>query len=209
MNVNPISPEKLLDTIQRLGVLDFLKSKLVKQPDVAAAKLATVLDELSKIYGSMNEELGIYLSLFFDDLDPEQLKREKTSLASLDEAEILIRMSEARGRCKKIYNIYKRYLRPWFDQILLPEERKDLNGLFRELSDIDSHMVDAINDIATWLAKEANETKDLVKRGDFESANKRIIEARRVIHPQRERIVEAMLQIRRLEGNFIEISGAV
>lgn len=43
--------DKLVDTADRLGVIDAVKTKLVKQPDPAAAKLVTVLEELSKIYG--------------------------------------------------------------------------------------------------------------------------------------------------------------
>jgi hypothetical protein len=39
----PLSPDKLVDTADRLGALDAVKRKLVKQPDPAAAKLVTVL----------------------------------------------------------------------------------------------------------------------------------------------------------------------
>jgi hypothetical protein len=205
----PISPDKLFDTAQRLGIIDAVKRQLVKQPDPAAAKLVTVLEELSKIYGAMEDELTTYLSLFFDDSDPKQLARERGSLASLEGGAIRARMEEARGRCSKIWNIYTRYLTPWFDRVLNPDERRELAGLFRELSEVDSHMVDAINDIATWLTREASETGDLVERDNIADANKRVLEARRQMRPMRERIADAMIQIRRLEGDFIEISGAV
>ena len=45
----PISPDKLVDTADGLGAIEAVKRKLVKQPDPAAAKLVTVLEELSKI----------------------------------------------------------------------------------------------------------------------------------------------------------------
>ena len=205
----PISPDKLFETAQRLGAIDAVKRQLVKQPDPAAAKLVTVLEELSKIYGAMEDELTTYLSLFFDESDPKQLARERGSLARLEGGAIRARMGEARGRCSKIWNIYTRYLTPWFDRVLKPDERTQLAGLFRELSEVDSHMVDAINDLASWLTNEASKTVDLVERDNFADANKRVLEARRHVRPMRERIVEAMMQIRRLESDFIEISGAV
>jgi hypothetical protein len=149
----PISPDKLVDTADRLGAIDAVKRKLVKQPDPAAAQLVTVLEELSKIYGSMEEELTTYLSLFFDDSDPKQLTRERAALGRLEGGAIRARMSEARGRCSKIWNIYGRYLTPWFDRVLDPGESEHLRQLFRELSEIDSHMVDAIDDVANSTSR--------------------------------------------------------
>jgi len=49
--------DKLLDTASKLGAIEAVKRKLVMQPDPAAAQLVTVLEELSKIYGAMEEEL--------------------------------------------------------------------------------------------------------------------------------------------------------
>jgi transcription elongation GreA/GreB family factor len=70
-------------------------------------------------------------------------------------------------------------------------------------------MVDAIDDIASWLTAEASETGDLVEQNDLTEANERIRSARRQIRPLRERIAKAMIEIRGLEGEFIEMSGAV
>lgn len=205
----PISPEKLVDTADRLGAIEAVKRKLMKQPDPAAAKLVTVLEELSKVYGALEDELTTYLALFFDNSDPKQLARERAALGRLEGGAIRARMGEARGRCGKIWNIYQRYLTPWFDRVLNRAEREQLSGLFRELSEIDSHMVDAIDDVASWLTVEALTTGDLVEHNHLTDANARVAAARREIRPLRERIAEAMLQIRRLEGEFIEVSGAV
>lgn len=71
----------------------------------------------------MEDELTTYLSLFLDDSDPKQLARERAALARLDGGAVHARMQEARGRCSKIWNIYNRYLTPWFDRILNPSER--------------------------------------------------------------------------------------
>lgn len=97
----PLSPEKLVDTADRLGAIDAVKRKLVKQPDPAAAKLVTVLEELSKIYGAMEDELTTYLALDFDHSDVKQLARERAALARLEGGAIRARMEEARGRCSR------------------------------------------------------------------------------------------------------------
>jgi hypothetical protein len=204
-----VGVEELVDTADRLGVLDAIKAKLVKQPDPAAAKLVTVLEELSKIYGAIDDEFTNYLSLFFDDADPRQLARERAALARLEGGEIRARMAEARGRCSKITNIYDRYLTPWFDRVVNPDEALQLQGLFRELYEVDSHMVDAITGLSDWLAAEAEKTNDLVERDALADANARIDAARQERRAVRQRTAEAMIGIRRLESEFIEVSGAV
>jgi hypothetical protein len=211
--MNPIAaliePAKyLFEVADRLGAIEAVKRKLIKQPDPAAAKLVTVLAELSKVYGAMEDELTTYLSLFFDASDGKQLARERAALARLESGAIQARMAEARGRCSKIWNIYNTYLRPWFDRVLDPTESQELFGLFRELSEIDSHMVDVIKGLATWLAAEAKMTGDLVEDSDLAKANARIVAAWREVRPMRKRIADAMVQIQELEGQFIEISGA-
>jgi len=118
-------------------------------------------------------------------------------------------MSEARGRCGKIWNIYDRYLTPWLQRVLDPAESQQLFGLFRELSEIDSHMVDAIEEISTLLTAEAKATADLVEQRDYADANRRVVAARKEMRPIREAIAGAMVRIRGLESDFIEISGAV
>ncbi len=205
----PISPAKLFDVADRLGAIEAVKRKLIAQPDPAAAQLVTVLEELSKIYGAMEDELTTYLSLFFAESEQKQLAHERAALARLEAGAIRARMSEARGRCGKIWNIYVRYLTPWFQRVLNPHESEHVSELFRELSEVDSHMVDAIAEIADWLTEEAKATLDLVEQNNYEDANARVVAARRVVRPMRERIADSMIRIRRIESDFIEISGAV
>jgi hypothetical protein len=205
----PVSPDKLFDVANRLGVIEAVKRKLVKQPDPAAAKLVTVLEEISKIYTAMEGELTTYFALFFDESDPKQLAKERANLARLEGGEIQARMGEARGRCTKITNIYERYLTPWFGRVLNPDEAEQLRALFREMAEFDAHMIDGITDLGQWLTTEAAQTSDLVEDEEYAEANARVRSAVRQIRPLRERIAESMMQIRRLESEFIEISGAV
>ena len=93
--------------------------------------------------------------------------------------------------------------------MLDPAESQQVSALFRELSDVDSHMVDAIEEVATLLTVEANATGDLVEQNDYANANRRVIAARLEMRPMREAIAGAMVRIRRLESDFIDISEAV
>ena len=83
-------------------------------------------------------------------------------------------MGEGRARCAKIWSIYQRYLTPWFDRVLNRHERDQLFGLFRELSQIDSAIVEAIDEVASRLTAEGVATGDLVERNDFTGANARV-----------------------------------
>ena len=71
--------------------------------------------------------------------------------------------------------------------MLNPDESEQLRALFRELSEVDSHTVDAINDIANWLTSEALATGKLAGRNEFSAANARVLAARREMRPLRER----------------------
>src|SRR5271157_683075 len=147
----------LVDISEKLGLIDALKTKLIRQPDPAAAKLQAVLDEISKIYLAFEQELVRYLSLT---LDPDELPHEKNVLIDLEGGNIVARMGEARGHCSKIYNIYKRYLSPWFQRLfasseLSNEELSNMDSLFMDLSSTDGRMLDLVDQVSGWLSQEA------------------------------------------------------
>jgi len=202
----PISPNKCLDTTERLCALEAVKGKLIRQPDPAVTQLVMVFEELSKIYGVIQDELTTYFALFFDDSDPKQLAKEWATLTRLNAGEIRARLWAAEGRCAKIWNIYVRYLAPWFGEMLNPEESQQLREIFQEISEADSHMLEAIDAITAWLTEEARATADLVDNNNYADANARIASAIRQAQPIRKRIVAAMYRIRGLEDDFIEIS---
>jgi hypothetical protein len=81
--------------------------------------------------------------------------------------------------------------------------------LFRELSDIDSKWIADIDAVAWWLAQEATAAGELVERNDLAKANERVDAARKQLRPLRRVISETMVQMRSLESDVIEISGAV
>ena len=213
--VEPVSAtiaaaEGLASVAQQLGVLDKLKRKLVKQPDVASAKLETALIEVSKVYGALGGAVDEYLGLWL--LPAPENKKLRTEIAKLrrlaagsHEAD----MRKAKGDCKKIWSIYKAYLEPWFVRVLNTDEQQQLFGLFRELMEFDSTMVDAIDATAEWLTAEASKTLSLVQAKDYDGADRKIQEAWAHWQPAAALLRDSMKRLYELRAYFIEVTGAV
>ena len=56
----------LVEIANKLGVIELVKNKLINQPDPAFDNLVVVLEEISKIYSSLDTELSAYLAIRFD-----------------------------------------------------------------------------------------------------------------------------------------------
>ena len=199
--------KEILDVADRLGGIQALKNKLLRQPDPAADKLVAVLSELSKIYVACDAELLRYLSLSFDPAG--DIAKERATLLTLEGGQLLLRTSEARGHCHKIWNIYERYLQRWFHNVLAPDEASKMKELFERLSYGDSQMELAIHELTNWLTREAQETLDLVDASKYDEANQRIKAARKEVQGTRAAINNAMNELVQLQGDFIAASKTV
>lgn len=195
----------LFDLADKLGIIQSVKNKLLRQPDPAADKLVAVLGELSKVYGACDAELLRFLCLSFDPAGG--MAEERAVLLSLEGGQLWTRASESRGHCHKIWNIYENYLHRWFYDILAPNEAAEMEALFRGLSYADSKMDMAIHELTNWLTTEAQEALDLVDAGRHDEANQRIKAARKVVLPTRQAISKAMSGLLQLQGEFIVASG--
>ena len=201
----------LVDISDKLGIIETVKAKLIRQPDPAAAKLQAALDEISKIYLVFEQELVRYLSLT---LEPSELASERPVLLELEGGQIAARMGAARGHCSKIGNIFTRYLSPWFQRlfansVLSNDEITSMNKLFMELSDTDGKMLDLIDEVAGWLSQEASAVSDLADKGEVAAAQTRLAQARKDVLPARRAMSEAMRHIYDVEATFVAASGAV
>ena len=102
--------DALLKLADELGVISAVKDKLIMNPDPAADKLVTALEELAKIFESLNSELSRYLSItFYDGQGFKERAEERSNLVELEGGQVTARMARARGHCKKIMNIYNKY----------------------------------------------------------------------------------------------------
>jgi hypothetical protein len=199
--------QSLVDLADKLGLIQTVKTKLLRQPDAAADSLVVVLGELSKVYGACDAELLRYLSLSFD--PAEKNAEERAVLLTLESGQLLTRTAEARGHCHKIWNIYRRDLQRWFSSVLTPDEAKKMEELFQRLGYADSQMEMAIGKLTHWLTDEAQKTLNLVDAGNQDEANQRIKAARKEVLPVRQAISRAMNGMLQLQAEFIQMSGTV
>lgn len=197
----------LLELADKLSLINAVKTKLLRNPDAAAEKLVVVLDELFKVYYAFETELNTYLGLEFDPAD--DLQNRIGVLETMAIGPLEIRVSEARGHCHKIRNIYQTYLDRWFHDRLTPTEAQMLREVFALLSDFDLSVVYELSQMAQWVSDHAAETLELVEAEDYEEANAQIRTARREIFPTRRAITHAMAKIRDLQADFIEMSGQI
>ncbi len=207
----PTQLDYVNSVVDRLWVIREAIKKVTPQYHSALNHLGTILEELSKIYLVLDEELTSYLCLQLEQSNAKQLARDTSTLLRLEGGMVRVRMKEAGVRCKKISNIYNHYLSNWMREIFNTDEDKynTVQALFRELAEFDSYMVDVANDTADWLTNESRKTMELVEAGDFVKANLRIIEARKDARKMRERISNAMVEIRTLQGELVDASGAL
>jgi hypothetical protein len=203
----------MVEVLDRLGVIQAVKSKLVAQPDPALDKLVTALQEVSKIYDVLESEVKNLLSLYFDpSAAPDAAKSralERTTLIALEGGQLAAKMRAAKGHSSKIENIYQRYLTPWFGRLLNPAENNKLFEFFHLFHGVDLEMVARIEEVANWLSEQAASIGDLVDEGKFDEANQRIKKLRNELRPIRRDIAQVMTVLHDLEAEFTQTSGAV
>ena len=203
----------LVEVADKLGIIQAIKRKLVSQPDPALDKLVTALQEVSKIYDALQTEVKSLLSLYFDPSStPEGAKsraQERAMLVALEGGELAARMRRAKGHCNKIENIYGKYLSPWFQRILTPDENNSMFQFFHFFHGVDLEMVQRIEEVAEWLSQQAQALADLVDNNRFDEANARIRDLRNELRPIRKDMAEVMKVLFDLEAEFTAVSGAV
>jgi hypothetical protein len=135
--------------------------------------------------------------------------RERSTLVALDGGELAARVRKAKGHSSKIENIYAKYLSPWFQRLLTPEESNSMFQFFRFFHGVDLAMVNRIEEVAAWLSQQARTVADLVDSNKFDEANERIKDLGNELRPMREDIAKVMKVLFELEAEFTEASGAV
>jgi hypothetical protein len=202
--------EYITNLAKDVGLIKAVKDKLVRHPDPAAEKLAAALLELSKVFTELERGLTKYNALsFYESQDSVERKQERDTLVQLEGGELRTEMKRAKTHCKKIWNIYLKFLNPWFRSVLNESDQVALASVFSEMDEADSHFLEEIEALAKWLSDRARETLDLVDAGKIEEANKHIRAARIDTRKQQEAIVNAIGTLLDLEAEFTEVSRAV
>jgi hypothetical protein len=199
----------LLDIPGKISALvNTTRGALLGQPDEAAEKMAWVLDEIAKIYVFIESETVNYLSLVFL-ADGTNLIQGRRALLALESGALEIKGHEARGHCHKIHNVYEKYLRRWFKEVLSSQEADQMRQIFDLLGNMDDFMVGALQKVSAWLTSEAEATLNEVEAGNYPAANSRIRDARQQTLQVRRELTRALGQLRALQAEFIAASKTV
>jgi hypothetical protein len=204
--------KNLVDVADKVGLLEAIKRVFVAQPDIAAAHLAAVLDEFSKIYTALDSELGSYFALaFYDRMTPQEEGQGRKILLELESGASKARIAANRGHSSKIGNIYKELLNPWFRRVLgdTSPEYAQMSFLFHDLEDVDGHMIAAMNSLSDWLRERAAETNRLLTSGQKDVAYRSVIQASEEMRELRQSLTKALVRLRDLQADFIRLSGVI
>jgi hypothetical protein len=201
------SAKGISDLADKLGLIATVKQKLLKNPDAAAAKLSSVLDEIMKSFLAFETEVVEFLAIA---LEPgAELRGDRATLYELEGQALWARIQASRGHCSKIANLYTNHLNPWFQRVLDLDrsERDGLQALFLDLSNGDGTMVDILNKATWWLGEVSEKVLTHYEVGEIQEANDLVVAARREILPVRRALAHAMAQLQQLESDFVDLSG--
>lgn len=196
----------IIKLANELKLIQQVRGKLMRQNEPAAEKLAEVLDELAKMVSTLDDEIVRYLSLHFNG---ENVVAGRSVLLGMEAGQSMVRMGEARGHCHKIGNIYDKYLKRWFHDVLDKSEAQQLHFLFDTLNTADSAVLDAMESVTRWLSEEAQQTLDLVDFNDLPGVNQRIRDARLQLRDARVQLTEAMSSLRSMQAEFIAVAKTI
>ena len=154
--------------LDKVGLLQKIKNKLVNHPDIAAAKLTGVLNDIGKTYEVVDDVLVQFVSMSFEDDDPR--RSALLLLNKMGGGNLKHKMMEARASCTRIGAIYRRYLTGWFNDALNPEGQYGLQELFYALQNADNDWIGMLSKVAEELKKVSKKLIKLLEEGRFKEA---------------------------------------
>lgn len=198
----------LMDLARSLGIFTKLKNKLIARPDPAAEQLAEVLGKITDSFEAINTELKNYLGLWFDVNNPNQLAKERRKLLDLEDGSAGARIEEKRIHCHEIRQIYDDYLDTWFKKTFDKTEYEQIKQLFQYLSNADYKYFDISRDLGDWLKIRARRILDMYDQKNYAGANEEILNDRKEISADRDKLVEIIKALYKAQGEFVKVSKA-
>jgi hypothetical protein len=126
------------ELLDKIGLLDALKNKLVGAPEEASHKLTVALSEVSVSYELLYRTLVRLAHLSFT---KEERADSERFLYELSTGELGAAIAKARGHCGVIDNIRQKHLDGLFDRLFRPKRAQDLKDLFVILSQFDNQLM--------------------------------------------------------------------
>jgi hypothetical protein len=178
----------------------------MRQPDEALKYLRIVLGEIGRFYEALDVQLNKLLSTTAHKDLPEELRTMMLQrLTELESNVVQIKLSETRGSCRLIKNLYDNFLGPWFLRItdLKAEERKDIAELFHKLEKYDGDILKSMDEMATWIGESAEKARKSLAGGDYDELSRVIENAHEQVKELRSRSVDTIKQLHELQQAFM------
>ena len=175
---------------------------LLGNKTAAEKQLAEVIDEIQKFYFVLNEEMNDFLSISFGEAKNESDNRRK--LLALQNGLLSVRIENARGHCEKIKRIYHEHLETWFNEVFRSDNAKleQIKSLFLELTEYDSRMLWATDQLSSYLTTKASEVLIFVRSGNLKSADELIWAVEGELSPQIISINALLTDLTAFKNNF-------
>jgi len=195
------------DELDKLGLLEKIRNKLINDPDKAAKYLENVLSEIKQDIAVIDKELVDLLSLSFKTED-ERRAAEKYFIEQHGD-KMMERVHRNRGHCSKIYNIYLEFLRGWFSRVLDNDEAEQLEKIFDEFKRFDWLVVELMRKIASKLPYLEDDLRRLMRDKKVDEATHLINSLREGLKEPRRRLYRNLGKLSELHADFIEITGTM
>lgn len=194
-----------IEVLEKLGILERLRLKLVSDPDQAARHLSVALAELVSGYTALYREIVAFGLL---DVDEPELDAKK-KLTDLSGGRLAAELRSVKGSCKRIRNIYDRFLTGWFSHAFNEEEAREIHDVFFEFTDMDDKFVLAAEQLSELAGRFAKEILDLLRDNRVNEANARLRELEEALEPLREELSAKMADLWNLQAKFIQLARTV
>jgi hypothetical protein len=157
-----------IDILDKIGLLEKVRNKLVNNPDVAATKLAGVLVALKRTYQIMDDTLVEFNSISFENPDARHDAKQLLNMARGGRLENAL--MEARAHCDNIWGVYNRYLRGWFSAVLNQQEQAEIHALFETLGGSDITWIGMLDTVAHQLQDISDEMLSRLDADKYDDA---------------------------------------
>jgi hypothetical protein len=194
-----------IEVLEKLGVLERLRLKLVNDPDQAARHLSVALAELVSGYTALHSEIVAFGLLSVDEPGLDA----KTKLTRLSDGHLAAELHAVKGSCARIWNIYERYLKGWFSHALNKNEARELRAVFVHLSNMDGEFVRAAEQLSELAARFAKEILTLLRKKRAKEATEKMRELEQALEPLREELSAKMAGLWDLQAKFIKLARTV
>jgi hypothetical protein len=187
-------------TLNKMGILERVKNALISDKSGAAKSLGEVLEAIDRTFKVVEDTLVEFNSLSLE--TPEDRKKARRLLFAASGGTIENEMEKAKASCGNINEIYVRQLSGWFSKHLRPEEKKQIDELFKDLSRSDDAWTEMVESVAHELQRISDKLLEYIDEEEYKEAqdyHKSVVKGFKKVQKE---LGNGMVKFRRLKREF-------